>query len=221
MRSSIGYTTDSESETEDNQTMPAEGITAEDQTNVRDRLEANKEYMRSLIEDRKITCRSSANDIFLIQKPTASGLSHYLLNPYVYNDLQPIGSIEDLANELGAPGNWKPRCNELLQNQHVLRMLFRMQTLERTSSEAYVDTCFIQLVTAISIFLDLEVPGFGETKIVVGGILALHPYDFRGKTDTHFMDESERRNVLASEVKTDASFPDGHIWFLIINIQVP
>jgi hypothetical protein len=51
-----------------------------------------------------------------------------------------------------------------------------------------------------------------ETKIIVGGILAIYQYDLRGKTDSHFRSTSGL-NLIASEAKTHRAFGLAEMWY--------
>ena len=99
-----------------------------------ERLELNQQYMDEQISpssggistwllapQNKIT--TEGTQVVLIRKPTASKLSHRLLNPFVYSNLQSIDTLNDLAVLLNTPEDWEVRYNEIVQNGLIFRKL--------------------------------------------------------------------------------------------------
>ena len=100
----------------------------EEQHSISTRLEQNQQYM-----DEEITPLSGENsawilepqhwqttegaDVVLIRKPTASYLSHRLLNPHIYRNIKNVGTLDDLAALLNAPDEWEERYNQVIADE--------------------------------------------------------------------------------------------------------
>ena len=54
---------------------------------------------------------AEGSDVVLIRKPTASNLSHRLLNPFISRNIQTAGTLGDLASLLNTPDDWEARYN--------------------------------------------------------------------------------------------------------------
>lgn len=90
----------------------------EDEHSISTRLEQNQLYM-----DQQITLPSGENsarilepqtwktaeglDVVLIRKPTASNLSHRILNPFIYRNIQSAGTLNDLAATREASSHYR------------------------------------------------------------------------------------------------------------------
>ncbi|KAH6566039.1 hypothetical protein BASA50_005239 [Batrachochytrium salamandrivorans] len=195
----------------------------EEQHSVSTRFEQNQLYM-----DRQITTTSGetsawvlepqtwktteGTDVVLIRKPTASNLSHRLLNPFIYRSIQNVGTLDDLAALLDTPGDWEVRYNQVVDDGHIIDRMNRFRNLPDDTLEGDIQSGFSGLVNLVAGDLRVRIDPKSETKIIVGGILARYQYDLRSKTDPHFLD-TEGRNLIASEAKTHRTFPPGEMWY--------
>ena len=148
----------------------------------------------------------------MIRKPTASNLSHRLLNPFIYRNIQTAGTLNDLAILLDTPDDWEVRYNQVVADGRIIRKLNRFSALADDAAESDIQYSFIGIVQAISDRLDMDLDTSSETKIIVGGILARYQYDLRSKTDPHFLNTGGL-NLIASEAKTHRTFVPGEMWY--------
>jgi hypothetical protein len=211
---------DTESEGEAQFEVDAED---EEQNSISTRLQQNQQYM-----DQQITPPSGENsawilepqawetaegsDVVLIRKPTASNLSHRLLNPFIYRNIHTAGTLDDLSSLLDTPDDWEVRYNQVVADGRIIRKLNRFSALADDAAESDIQSQFIGLVEAIAYALDIDLISSSETKIIVGGILARYQYDLRSKTDPHFLNTSGL-NLIASEAKTPRTFGLGEMWY--------
>jgi len=87
-----------------------------------------------------------------------------------------------------------------------------ISSLADDAAESDIQSRFIDIVQAISVYLDINLDTSAETKIIVGGILARYQYDLRSKTEPHFLNTSGL-NLIASEAKTHRTFGLGEMWY--------
>ena len=59
--------------------------------------------------------------VVLIRKPTASNLSHRLLNPFIYRNIESVGTLDDLATLLDTPDDWKVRYNQVVADGDIIQ----------------------------------------------------------------------------------------------------
>jgi hypothetical protein len=195
----------------------------EEQNSISSRLQQNQQYM-----DQQITPPSGENsawilepqpwqttegtDVVLIRKPTASNLSHRLLNPHIYRNIRNVGTLDDLAALLDTPDDWEKRYNQITADEDIIRDMDDFRNLPDDTAESDIQSQFIGLVSTIARSLRVRIRPKSETKIIVGGILARYQYDLRSKTDPHFLGTSGL-NLIASEAKTHRTFAPGDMWY--------
>ena len=151
--------------------------------------------------------------VVLIRKPTASNLSHCLLNPFIYRNIQNVGSLDDLAALLGTPNDWQERCNQVVADGEIILEMDDFRNLPEETAESTIQVRFVGLVVAIATRLLVRIRSDSQNKIIIGGILARYEYDLRSKTDPHFLSSSSGLNLIASEAKTDRTFALGEMWY--------
>jgi hypothetical protein len=215
------------SDTESEHDAQFENETEDEETHsVQTRLLQNQQYM-----DQQITSQLGArsawalepqhwkadddSDVILIRKPTASNLSHRLLNPHIYRNIQDAGSLNDLAILLETPLDWEERYNQVVEDGYIIDKMNRFRNLQDNTPESDIQSVFIGLVEAIATKLSIRIDPKSETKIIVGGILARYQYDLRSKTDPHFISASNGINLIASEAKTHLTFAPGEMWYIV------
>ena len=195
----------------------------EEQNFISTRLQQNQQYM-----DQQISPPSAENsawilepqnwktaegsDVVLIRKPTASNLSHRLLNPYIYRNIHTAGTLDDLASLLDTPDDWEVRYNQVVADGYIIEDMNDFRNLPDDTLESDIQSEFAGLVVAIARSLLVRIRKRSETKIIVGGILARYQYDLRSKTDPHFLNTSGL-NLIASEAKTHRTFGLGEMWY--------
>ena len=152
--------TDTESEGE----APFETDTEdEEQYSISARLQQNQQYMdrqispesggSSWILESQPRTTSEGTNVVLIRKPTASNLSHRLLNPYIYRNIGNVGSLDALARLLQSPSDWEAQYNEVVEDGEIAWMLNAFYELPTDTSEADVQFSFAGLVASIAVYL--------------------------------------------------------------------
>ena len=116
---------DNESEREAQSEVDSEN---EEQYSISTRLQQNQQYMDNqitppsgqrsnwVLEPQSWTT-SDGIKVVLVRKPTASNLSHRLLNPFTYRNIQNVGTLDALATLLETPANWEESYNQIVQNR--------------------------------------------------------------------------------------------------------
>lgn len=161
------YPTDyAQSDTESEGEAQFEVDAEDEETNsISTRLQQNQQYM-----DQLITPSSGANSawilepqawpatenstVVLIRRPTASNLSHRLLNPFIYRNIQTAGTLDNLASLLDTPDDWEVRYNLVVADGRIIRKLNRFSALADDAAESDIQSRFIDIVQAISVYLD-------------------------------------------------------------------
>ena len=196
----------------------------EEQHSIFNRLEQNQRFMdqqmtplpgvnTSWVLDTQSWKTTEGTPVVLIRKPTASHMSHRLLNPLIYRNIRNVGTLNDLAVLLDAPDDWEDRYNhQVVADEDIIWDMDRFRNLSDETAEADIQFQFGGLVAAIARSLRVRVRASSETKIIVGGILARYEYDLRSKTDPHFLNTKDL-NLMASEVKTHRTFAPGDMWY--------
>lgn len=62
---------------------------------------------------------SADTKVVFVRKPTASNLSHRNLNPFLYRNIQNVGTLDDLAALLVSV-DWEAKCAVILENVYIL-----------------------------------------------------------------------------------------------------
>ena len=151
--------------------------------------------------------------VVLIVKPTASKLNHELLNPYHYRGIDNLGDLENLAELLDSSSNWREMCESIRSNSIVQEALQDFRSISRHDSEVTVEFHFMTLVTIIRSQIGVSCFANSQRKVIVGGFMAKDEFDYRSQTDTLFYNSLNMLNLLATEVKRDAGFGDGDMWY--------
>jgi hypothetical protein len=155
---------------------------------------------------------TEGSPVILIRRPTASNLSHFLLNPFIYRSIQAVDTLYDLAGLLDAPDDWEERCNSIVTDGYIIRALNRFRDMADDTAECNIRFGFLALITFIAHRLHIDLDSHIETKIIVGGILARYQYDLPSKSDLRFLDANSQ-NLIACQVKTHRSFGPGEMWY--------
>jgi hypothetical protein len=176
-------------------------------------LQRNIEIMRSAsITTVRHPGARADDEILIIKRPTASKIPYKFLHPSTYCNMKDLGNISQFAQLVDAPGNWEELYNPLVVEGSAVRIAFDdLRSLPHDAEESSISQEFSKLVVTMSNMLGIHVHPRAETKVIVGGILALGNYDVRSSTDVHFLKNG--RNVLATEIKTDQTFPLGEVWY--------
>ena len=203
-------TSDTESEEEPRFEADREN---EAQQTTDERLAQNKDYMETQIAGWKVESQIWENQEFqLIVKPTASKLSHRLLNPFIYRNIKNVGTLNQLSILLDAPEDWETHYNQVRGNYVVNNQLEEFRNLADDTYEPRIQSMLNTIVSLIGGLLGVVVYARSEKKIIVGGILAKHEYDVRSRTDPYFK-RADGVNLIASEVKTNNTFASDAMWY--------
>ena len=177
-------------------------------------FERNKAFMRSHLTRISTTRHPEADadcNILIMKKPSASKMPYKYLHPSLYCNMEALGNMDQFASRVHAPTNWRELHEPLVVGGSAVRTLFdRFRSLPDDASEQIVNNHFAGLVSVMSIMLGVHCQQGAETNVIVGGILALTNYDVRSKTDVHFLKNG--RNIIATELKTEKSFPE-EVWY--------
>ncbi|MFN7882021.1 MAG: hypothetical protein ACK5PF_03270, partial [bacterium] len=135
----------------------------EEQYSISTRLEQNREYM-----DHQIASSSRGNFVWicetqswqttdgtavvLIRQPTASNMSHRLLNAYIYRNIKKVGTLNDLAALLGTPEDWEERYNNVVADGLIVRYMEDFRNLPDDTAESDIRSDFIGLVSNIALY---------------------------------------------------------------------
>ena len=153
--------------------------------------------------------------IVMIEKPTASQFKHHVLHPSLYRNIQGLTSLDYFARLVGAPEDWEARYERACQFRpdSIKRTSRLLSQLPRDSPETRIETKLSDAIIAMNTALEqVELQSERENKVVVGGTLAYSQYDVKSQTDLYFTNLAGEC-VLATEIKTDRSFPEGEIWY--------
>ena len=106
--------------------------------------------------------------------------------------------MKEFAQLVDAPGNWEDLHNPLVVDGSAVRIAFDdLRSLPDDAEESSISQEFSKLVVVMSVMLGVHVHPRAETKVIVGGILALGNYDVRSSTNIHFLKNG--RNKLTTE----------------------
>ncbi len=199
----------------------------EEQHSIPTRFQQNQQYMdlqisppSAWILEPQDWQSTEGTDVVLIRKPTASNLSHRLLNPFIYRNIRNVGTLDDLAvllekpndGEDQKPNDWEDRYNQVVADGDIIQDMDDFRNLPDDTAESDIQAQFIGLVSAIARSLRVRIRPKSETKIIVGGILARHQYDLRSTTDPHFHNLCGQ-NLIACAAKTHLTFAPGEMWY--------
>ena len=183
-------------------------------------LLVHQEYMKRQVEPATPwvlvpNIRDVTNEaIVIIKKPTASKMKHHLLHPALFRHIQGLETLDDFAQMVGAPLDWKEQYERALEDRGgpVQRAVRRFRGLLENAPETEVQNGFSEIVMKMDVALQLgELVLNSDTKVVVGGILAYSQYDLRSQTDVNFLNDDGLR-VLATEVNTMKTFSEEEMW---------
>jgi hypothetical protein len=164
-----------------------------------------------------------------IMKPSASKIKHVFMHPGLYRELEPILSINELAEMLldcGAQtfcetaGNsatsmgklWKVAVEQVKRNENVQFALLDLRESGMDAQESIVEGNFNALVNAMKRPLGIRIKTRSGLKYGVGGILAAQNFAIHGITDNTFEDENGSI-LFVTEAKCTRSFPAQVPWY--------
>jgi hypothetical protein len=174
----------------------------------------NEQYLADHLESFTLSSRdelsSNGRQIQIVLSPTLSKLSSFCLHPNLYTRIQPVPTLSQMASILRTDPSWEEKyLTAVASNCFVLATLHTFQS--PGDDERSVQAQFVSLVHTISLALDIYLIPRSDKAICTGGMLIREEFDICGVTDPHF-ENSDRRPVLCTEVKTDRSFPPGRYW---------
>jgi hypothetical protein len=150
-----------------------------------------------------------------VVRPTASGIHYQCLNPNIHHRVQLLANLDEFAELIGTPATWREAYRRI--RPFLTTRFEAFINLPDSTDESIVQNLFQNLVLLISTSLGRYrytgncYPN-RETSTIVGGILAHPEYDTRSRMDPVFVNENDVA-YLASEVKTESSFPDGTLYY--------
>jgi hypothetical protein len=122
--------------------------------------------------------------------------------------------MTDIANILGAPDDFDARFAEMiaLPTSRVLVSLQRLINLPDGSQEDIVQDAVLGVIIAVANALNVGVDPSTNTRMAVGGILAINKYNIKGKTDI-CISNSDGVKLLVIEVKTKEAYTGTDNWY--------
>jgi hypothetical protein len=213
-----------ENETEDEETISVPARLLQNQQYMHQQITSHKGEPSAWVLEPQNWKADDDSDVILIRKPTASNLSHRVLNPHIYRNIQNLGTLDDLAILLETQLDWEERYNQVVDDGYIVDKMNNFRNLQDNTPESDIQFEFSGLVEAIATSLRVRIRPKSETKIIVGGILARYQYDLRSKTDPNFIGMTNGINLIASEAKTHLTFAPGEMWYnvcLILGIINP
>lgn len=178
------------------------------------RLARNEQYFADHLGSFTLSMRdesaSNGRQIQIVLNPTLSKFSSFFLDPYLYTRIQPVPTLSQMASILRTDSRWEEiYSSAVASNRPVLAALLTLQNSR--DNERSLQLQLIGLVQTVSHALDIHLIPRSDKPISIGGMLIREEFDICGVTDPHF-ENSDRRPVLCSAVKTDRSFPVGRYW---------
>lgn len=108
-------------------------------------LHQHKMNMTAVLPTWEITTTDKQTEnripIKFINRPLASQLHHHFLNPYIYQCIRPIHSLDELVGLLGVLDDWIEHYNSVKNNNLVKRCLEIFKRLPESTSEANIENC--------------------------------------------------------------------------------
>jgi hypothetical protein len=169
----------------------------------------------------------SPNQRHAVMKPSASKIRHVFMHPGLYRELEPIISVQELADILLDNGahtscnrrnaattsrSWKIAAEKVKRNEHVQWALLDLRESGIDALESIVEGRFDALVNAMKRQLGVRIKTRCGLKYGVGGILAAENLAIHGITDSTFEDLNGSI-LLVTEAKSTKSFPAEALWY--------
>ena len=180
------------------------------------RLARNEEYLGNQLREWTFSdaggITRSGLPIQNVDSPTLSKISHFCMHPMMYMGIQPISTLQKLAEVVGTELNREEIYRARVADDNYVNAEFhRMRVAE--NHEPDIQFLFANVVSSIARVAGKEVYKYprSEKQIGVGGMIVREHLNVFGKPDPYFQNEIGR-SVLASEVKTDLAFPMGTFW---------
>ena len=198
-------TQDSENEEPINSLRSDDSVLRERQQILSNLIEQNVFQVSTFIE--------GDEELKLIIKPSASSFKHSVMHPASYRILGGVRDWNHLAELLESDPDWETKYRILKDSPLVATAYSVFSNLEYANNERTLEGHFIHLVKLISVLLEKHCLIACDSKVIVGGFLALSELDICTKTDVYFFESSTKRKVLATKVKTTKSFPEDEPWY--------
>jgi hypothetical protein len=178
------------------------------------RFARNTQYFADNLESFTLSSRdelvSNKGQIQMVLNPTISNFSSFCLHPSLYTWIQPVSNLSEMASILRTDPSWEEIYSTVVaSNCFVLATLHTFQS--SGDDERSMQAQLVSLVQVISLALGVYLIPRSDKAISIGGMLIREEFDICGVTGPHF-ENSDRRPVLCTEVKTDRSFPPGSYW---------
>jgi hypothetical protein len=169
----------------------------------------------------------SPNQRHAVIKPSASKIRHVFMHPGLYRELEPIASVQELAeilldngahtscrrkNAASTSNSWKRAVEKVKRNEHVQWALQDLRESGIDAKEGIVEGHFSALVNAMKRQLDVRIKTREGLKYGVGGILAAQNLAIHGMTDNTFEDVNGSI-LLVTVANCTMSFPSQALWY--------
>ncbi|KAJ3329934.1 hypothetical protein HDU76_006799 [Blyttiomyces sp. JEL0837] len=213
-----GVADDSESEAESGDEEIVDGT---DLDKVRRVVVERQEMMTNNLQKKEWAVEPSPfhDKRFMFKHKTASKITHKSLHLSIYSNLERLGGFDELAKLLGVPlEGLEDICDRVWSDKNVQHYFKKFRHRSDDTPEDQVQSSLDRLCMAISIVLEgqFNIPrpdNVPHRTVVVGGFMALSNYDYRSVTDFLVTHDETGKVLLSTEVKTNKTFPEEHLWY--------
>ncbi|KAJ3279322.1 hypothetical protein HDU76_009544, partial [Blyttiomyces sp. JEL0837] len=155
----------------------------------------------------------------MFKHKTASKITHKSLHPSVYSNLHRLGSFKELAERIGVSlKGFNVIWDLVWRDEHVQDCFDQFRWRIEDTPEDQIQADLQELCMSIKIVLAarFKIPraeSIPHRTVIVGGFVAFPEYDFRSNTDFLVKERTSGEVVFATEIKTDKTFEEGHLWY--------
>jgi hypothetical protein len=141
------------------------------------------EYLSYKVSEWIVTESDINEDIKVIYFPESNCIPNECLSPAIHSKIYPIESVDDLANLLNAPGNWKELATAFISDESIQSMFSYLEEPQLT--RLFLCDMAMKILHFLGKFDDENkmLVAMYHRKMIVGGILADPIYDVRSTAD--------------------------------------
>ncbi|KAJ3329939.1 hypothetical protein HDU76_006804 [Blyttiomyces sp. JEL0837] len=203
------------------QTATQKVVSEDKEVLVRQTLDFNQDILTKGLGSGKWTrVLSSARwNSWLISQPTASELTDQHLHPALYLFVHRLGSLTKLAELLGVPlEGLDDICNIVWRDRFVQYYFQQFSGGNDDTPEDQIQSDLQILCAMISnvleAYFDVPIPEIvPHRRVIVGGFMALHEYEYIAKTDLLVEQRGSGKVLFGTEIKTCKTYTEGQPWY--------
>ncbi|KAJ3250764.1 hypothetical protein HK103_003178 [Boothiomyces macroporosus] len=179
------------------------------------RFQQNEEHMERETKDWKVKSlpkkMRTEMAVKVVVNPTVPKMTHRLLNPFIYRNIQDACDLSGLAYMLNV-SNWEEHYELVEANLIVRNCLNVFRDLPKGTSKSEIQTQFGMIVSMLAVIIGVPIEGRAEAKNILGGFLVKNEYDVRSRTSFH-VKNANGCNLLAAVTETQEAFPVSVPWY--------